>query len=154
MPWSAVIEAPFGRLGVRTDSEHVREIRFLDRSEALRAPTSPVAVETVRQLEQYFLDADFRFSVPIELTGTPFQVRVWERIARIPKGQTITYTTLAEDIGSVARAVGGACGRNPVPVIVPCHRVVAVSGIGGFNGAADDSLLSLPIKRWLLAHEL
>jgi len=90
-------------------------------------------------------------NLPIELQGTPFQRRVWKALREIPPGRTITYSELARQLGTGARAVGGACRANPCPIVVPCHRVVAVNGLGGFSG--DTSGRKLEIKRWLLRHE-
>ncbi|NBC48858.1 MAG: methylated-DNA--[protein]-cysteine S-methyltransferase [Gammaproteobacteria bacterium] len=102
-------------------------------------------------LDAYFADPARPIDCPIEPAGTAFQRRVWARIALIPPGQTATYGALASELGSSARAVGNACRANPVPLRVPCHRVVAASGLGGFAGDRDGRLLT--IKRWLLAHE-
>jgi methylated-DNA-[protein]-cysteine S-methyltransferase len=107
-----------------------------------------VLKETARQLEEYFAGERIEFEVPMELGGTPFQRAVWTELTRIPYGATITYGELARRVGrpNGSRAVGQANGKNPVPIIVPCHRVVASSGIGGYGGG-------LRLKRSLLAGE-
>ena len=87
----------------------------------------------------------------MELLGTPFQQAVWHALRDIPPGSPLTYGQLAKQLGTAARAVGGACGANPIPIIVPCHRVVSASGIGGFMQTCY--LGPLNIKSWLLAHE-
>jgi len=90
---------------------------------------------------------------PLDITATAFQWRVWDALTRIPAGETRSYGEIATLLRSSARAVGGACGANPIPLVVPCHRIVASGGkIGGFMGARDDGF-ELGIKRWLLAHE-
>ncbi|HEX9181099.1 MAG TPA: methylated-DNA--[protein]-cysteine S-methyltransferase, partial [Burkholderiales bacterium] len=90
--------------------------------------------------------------LPLRAAGTDHQRRVWSALAAIPVGQTLSYGELAGTIGSSARAVGQACGANPLPLLVPCHRVVARDGgLGGFMGRRDGFALS--VKRWLLEHE-
>ena len=103
------------------------------------------------QLEGYFADPEFGFDLPLAPRGTPFQRRVWSKIAAIAAGHTRSYGEIAREIDSAARAVGQACGANPLPLVVPCHRVLAASGIGGF--AHHDEGFHLSVKRWLLAHE-
>jgi methylated-DNA-[protein]-cysteine S-methyltransferase len=90
-------------------------------------------------------------SVAIGMQGTPFQKRVWQALQQIGCGKTLTYGQLARALGSGARAVAGACRANPLPLIVPCHRVVSTSGLGGFMGELSGAAVDL--KRWLLEHE-
>ncbi|WP_434633359.1 methylated-DNA--[protein]-cysteine S-methyltransferase [Chromobacterium sp. CV08] len=153
MGHSVVIAAPFGRLGVRCEAGELRELRFLP-ADAILCPPAPgsLEAEVARQLDAYYADPRHVFTVPWRLLGTPYQLRVWERIAAIPCGETRRYLDLSRELSSSPRAVGGACGRNPIPVIVPCHRVVASAGLGGFNQSRGDE--TLDIKRWLLRHEL
>jgi methylated-DNA-[protein]-cysteine S-methyltransferase len=108
----------------------------------------PVLKETADQLEAYFAGERTEFDVSMELDGTPFQREVWSELSRIPYGETISYGELARRVGrpSAPRAVGQANGRNPIPIIVPCHRVLASNGIGGYGGG-------LKVKRALLAVE-
>lgn len=108
----------------------------------------PVLKETARQLEEYFAGKRTTFDIPMELDGTDFQREVWSELARIPHGTTISYGELARRVGrpNGPRAVGQANGRNPIPIIVPCHRVLASNGIGGYGGG-------LAVKRALLAVE-
>ncbi|WP_199153119.1 methylated-DNA--[protein]-cysteine S-methyltransferase [Chromobacterium sp. ASV23] len=149
----AVIAAPFGRLGVACRDGELVELRFLPADAALQTPAAgSLAAEVARQLDAYYTDARHAFTVPYRLHGTPYQLRVWERIAAIPCGETRRYLDLSQALASSPRAVGGACGRNPIPIIVPCHRVVASAGLGGFNQSTGDE--TLDIKRWLLRHEL
>jgi len=90
-----------------------------------------------QQLDTYFDGKSKKFSLPLAPTGTDFQRRVWAAMAEIPYGQTRTYGELADSIGGVARAVGGACGKNPIPIILPCHRVMGGGGkLTGFSGGA------------------
>ncbi|MCF7991219.1 MAG: methylated-DNA--[protein]-cysteine S-methyltransferase [Thiohalocapsa sp.] len=104
-----------------------------------------------RELNAYFRDPLHRPALAPAISGTPFQRRVWHAISAIPPGSTRTYGAIAAELGSAARAVGGACRANPCPLVVPCHRVVARRGLGGFAGDAGARLVE--IKRWLLAHE-
>lgn len=150
--YSAIIPAPFAMLGIRCSAQHLQKVDFLPASTAMQAAGSgTLATEVSRQLQAWLLDASFGFDLPYQLQGTPFQTRVWQAIATIPSGQTLSYQQLSANIGSVARAVGGACGRNPLPIIIPCHRVLAKNGLGGFNLSTGHEMLA--IKRWLLAHE-
>ena len=102
----------------------------------------------IDQLDRYLFQGEQQFSLPLKVEGTPFQKRVWGALQQIPYGQTMTYGKLAEQLNSSARAVGNACRRNPVPVIVPCHRVVARNGIGGYSGATSGYLINR--KQFLL----
>lgn len=106
----------------------------------------------------YFNNPDFQFSLLCDIQlGTPFQQRVWQALTEIPCGEVKTYGELAKELNSSARAVGNACRRNLFPVIIPCHRVVSASGIGGYAGDTLDTqrgqINFLQIKQWLLAHE-
>lgn len=103
------------------------------------------------QLGAYFVEGAAGFDLPLRLQGTPFQRRVWAALRAIPSGRTRTYGELARELGTSARAIGGACRANPCPIVVPCHRVVAANGLGGFAG--DTSGRKLAVKRWLLEHE-
>jgi len=149
--YQAKLPAPFGMLGIRTTEGRLSEIVFLKPDGAALAPRDGVSERTCRQLEDYFEDPEFRFDVPLTAQGTPFQRRVWAKIAAIGAGRTRSYGELARELRSAPRAVGQACGANPVPLVVPCHRVLAAGGIGGF--AHHEGGFHLAIKRWLLAHE-
>ncbi|MFA7268021.1 MAG: methylated-DNA--[protein]-cysteine S-methyltransferase [Sterolibacterium sp.] len=143
--------APSFALGLRCDADEILAIEFLAPRAGL-APKTLLAKEVARQLGAYLKQPKFSFSLPLAPAGTPFQRRVWEHIAAIPSGETRTYGELAEAIHSGPRAVGNACGSNPYPLVVPCHRVVAKGGgLGGF--ARERGGLLLEIKHWLLAHE-
>lgn len=151
--FAAVVAAPFGAVGIRTQANRLRELVYLPGGYSLRAPTDAVAAEAAHQLARYFQDADFVFSLPLTPAGTAFQQRVWAVIAAIPRGQVLTYGQVARQLGSAARAVGQACGANWFPMVIPCHRVTATGGLGGFANQADAAGFHLGVKRWLLAHE-
>jgi len=114
-------------------------------------PRGRVAEDAGRQLQRYAEDPEWRFSLPLQTRGTPFQQRLWDALRGIPPGRHQTYGQLARALNSAPRAVGQACRRNPVPIVVPCHRVLAAGGVGGFAGASAGE--KLDIKRALLAHE-
>ena len=105
----------------------------------------------LKQLESYFFDAQEFENIPFRASGTEFQRRVWSELQKIPLGETRSYGQIAKILNSSPRAVGNACRNNPILIIIPCHRVVSASGIGGFSGQKEGAKIS--IKRWLLAHE-
>jgi methylated-DNA-[protein]-cysteine S-methyltransferase len=110
---------------------------------------TPLLARVRDQLDQYFAGRRQHFDLPLAPDGTAFQKKVWEAIRRIPFGKTASYGAIAHDVDSAPRAVGGACGRNPIPIIVPCHRVLGSGGaIGGYSG-----LDGLETKRFLLSLE-
>jgi methylated-DNA-[protein]-cysteine S-methyltransferase len=148
--YDAIITAPFGAVGVETADGQVVALQFLPAQPATAA-TSAVGADAAAQLEQYFLDADFRFDLPLRIAGTPFQRRVWDAISAIPRGQTRRYGELAAALDAPARTVGQACGDNRLPLIIPCHRVIGAASLGGFAHARSGFALS--VKRWLLEHE-
>ena len=148
--YQAKLPTPFALLGIRTEGEFLAGIVFLKAGKAL-APRDRVGERVCRQIERYLDDPEFRFDVPLPRRGTPFQRRVWAKIAAIGPGRTRSYGSIARELGSAPRAVGQACGENRFPLVIPCHRVLAASGIGGF--AHREAGFHLAIKRWLLAHE-
>ncbi|WP_027802777.1 methylated-DNA--[protein]-cysteine S-methyltransferase [Paraburkholderia dilworthii] len=150
--FNAVIDAPFGKVGIRLEGEAVCEIVYLPESMQNVAPDTPLAQQVVEQIERYFEQASVTFELPLAPVGTAFQRRVWQAICDIPPGVVLTYGQLAKQLGSVPRAVGQACGANYFPIVIPCHRVVSSSGIGGFAHHAEDGFFR-NVKRWLLAHE-
>ena len=150
--FNAVIDAPFGKIGIRLEADAVREIVYLPDSVRNIAPETVLAKEVAQQIERYLENAAAGFDLPLAAIGTAFQRRVWAGISAIPPGVVLTYGQLAKEVGSVPRAVGQACGSNYFPLVIPCHRVVASSGIGGFAHHAGDDFFH-NVKRWLLAHE-
>lgn len=151
IPFDAVIKAPFGFVGIRISSGAVISIELKPGFARVKSPGSVAARAAVRALTQYFRDPQAPLEVPVALHGTPFQRRVWRALRRIPAGRWVSYGALAAQLGTSARAVGGACRANPVPIVIPCHRVVAANGTGGFMGATGGRAVG--IKTWLLAHE-
>ncbi|MFQ5576494.1 MAG: methylated-DNA--[protein]-cysteine S-methyltransferase [Anaerolineae bacterium] len=127
----------------------VTGINFVERAVAVAGDAPPVLRACAQQLEAYFAGRRRRFELPLQPQGTPFQQRVWRALADIPFGQTVTYAELARRVGNPRgfRAVGNANGKNPVSIVIPCHRVVGSDGgLTGYGGG-------LWRKQWLLAHE-
>jgi methylated-DNA-[protein]-cysteine S-methyltransferase len=146
-----MLKTPFALLGVRADEQALSEIVFLSRDGDALSPQNRLAERACAQIERYVEDPQYRFDLPLARGGTDFQRRVWRKISAIEAGRTRSYGELARELGSAARAVGQACGANPLPLVVPCHRVLAAGGIGGF--AHHEGGFHLAVKRWLLAHE-
>ena len=149
--YDIVLASPLGHLGIRLRDEKIIRLDYLGNRATLKPATTPPGRQVVAQLAQYFADPQHHFSLPFELHGTDFQQRVWRALTQTPPGKTLTYGELAGKLDSGARAVGNACRNNPVSIIVPCHRVVSVSGIGGYSGKTDGREINR--KQWLLAHE-
>jgi methylated-DNA-[protein]-cysteine S-methyltransferase len=143
------IESPGGHLLLTGIPGALRSIRFFEEPESGWIEEPSLFREAARQLDEYFDGRRKAFNLPLDPQGTPFQKQVWEQLHRIPYGQTISYKTLAERIGnpSAVRAVGAANGANPLPIVVPCHRVIGADGsLVGFGGG-------LPLKKYLLELE-
>lgn len=146
------VNTAIGRLTVVANERAVVAIHWDGEGpddEAVAGGAHPVLAEATRQLAEYFAGTRTTFDLPLEPDGTPFQKRVWEALTRIPFGRTASYRDVAVAIGSpnACRAVGAANGRNPIPIVVPCHRVIGASGsLTGFGGG-------LEVKSFLLSHE-
>jgi methylated-DNA-[protein]-cysteine S-methyltransferase len=149
--FDVVVDFPRMKVGVATRGERVVELRFLPPSASTLPPRNPLAERAAQQLERYREDPDARFELPVLIEGTELQRGVWDAMCAIPRGRTRTYGELARELGADARAIGQACGDNRLPLVIPCHRIVAADGIGGFGHATGGYLLD--VKRWLLAHE-
>ncbi len=149
--FQAVVNLPFGQVGISMRGETLIGVDYLESVSTPYRDNSPGIRRVLQSIEHYLSNPTHRFDLEIDLTGTDFQKRVWQALQAIPAGEALTYGELAKKIGSGARAVGNACRANPCPLIVPCHRVVAVNGLGGFAGQRSGR--KLEIKRWLLQHE-
>jgi len=151
-----VIAAPFGCLGITTEmvdgSLMLAHIRYLPASAKHKAPGNALAALVEQQCRAYFADSRTVFDLPLKPQGTEFQQRVWHAITQLQSGERTTYGAIAARLHSGARAVGGACGANYFPLVIPCHRVVAKANLGGFMGQ-DAPGLYRDIKLWLLNHE-
>ncbi len=152
--FNAIVKAPFGAVGIRLNSAntHVQELVYLPENTPQQKADGPLAARASEQVNAFLANPQFKFDLPLLEQGTAFQNKVWQVIAGLEAGQVLTYKQVGQLIQCGApRAVGGACGANPYPLIVPCHRVVGANGIGGF--AQHDDGFYIGVKRWLLAHE-
>jgi methylated-DNA-[protein]-cysteine S-methyltransferase len=150
--FDVTVDFPKMKVAVATRGERIIEIRYLPLSAKSVSPRNALAARAADQLREYLENPEIKFDLPLAVEGTPFQLKLWEALCRIPRGKTRTYGDLARELEGEARAVGQACGDNRLPVVIPCHRVVAADGIGGFAHSTGGYLLEA--KRWLLAHEL
>lgn len=148
--YEVLMLAPFGAIGICISDGLVSEIALIPPKLAVQAKTAEAASPAVTQIQAYLNNPNARLSFKCLHLGTPYQQRVWQAISQIPCGETRTYSELAQQIGSGPRAVANACGANPLPLLIPCHRVVAKNGLGGFMQGVEGGL---EIKKWLLAHE-
>ena len=142
---SLLIPSPVGQLTIDERDGAIVAISWAD---APSGNGSPVLAEAARQLAAYFGGRLSRFDLPLAPAGTPFEARVWSAMQAIPYGETRCYGDLAHTVGSAPRAVGRACGKNPIPIVIPCHRVLARGGLGGYSGTGG-----LVTKQRLLALE-
>lgn len=154
--YSAVI--PFSidslqwRLGVVMSEQGLTEIDYLNDSAAQACFVDAKADGVASQLDDYFQGRRQQFTLPLVFTrGTPFQRKVWQALCDIPYGSTMTYGELATKLGSGPRAIGAACRCNPIPIVVPCHRVIAASGLGGYSGETGGAMRQ--IKQYLITLE-
>jgi methylated-DNA-[protein]-cysteine S-methyltransferase len=144
-----IVESPVGKLKIESDERSVTGIWLNARGTVTPGRPEGVLAELERQLEAYFSGALKTFDLPLAPRGTPFQLEVWSALQSIPYGSTCSYSDIARKIGraDAVRAVGAANGQNPIPIVIPCHRVIGANGsLTGFGGG-------LPMKKWLLAHE-
>jgi methylated-DNA-[protein]-cysteine S-methyltransferase len=155
-----ILVSPVGPLLVEHDGAVVRSVRYWAQGEHPPAGTrdepardDALGRRVAEQLREYFVGTRREFDLPLAPAGTDFQRRVWEALRTIPFGQTRTYGQVAAQVECrAARAIGQANRRNPIPVIIPCHRVLAGTGIGGYAGEGGEGK-SVAVKRWLLRHE-
>lgn len=150
------LDTPIGRLGIAATGTAITEILFMDgtgkgktQPNTAWEPVDDIGLNAAQQLNDYFSGKRQTFNLPLQPQGTEFQQQVWQALTSIPCGQTQSYQAIAQAIHrpKAMRAVGAANGRNPIPIIIPCHRVIGANGkLTGFGGG-------LPIKEWLLKHE-
>ena len=142
---SLSIPSPVGQLTIDEKDDAIVAIRWADMP---AGNGSSLLAEAARPLDAYFAGQLSHFDLPLAPAGSPFEARVWSAMQLIPYGETRSYGDLATAIGSAPRPVGGACGRNPIPIMIPCHRVLARGGLGGYSGSGG-----LATKQRLLALE-
>lgn len=143
----AVMDTPLGHLAIEAENGAVERVVFTD--EELLPATGETAQKAVKQLQQYFAGERQVFDVPVRLKGTAFQVAAWEALMKIPYGETVTYQQQAQMMGhpKACRAAGGANNKNRILILVPCHRVVALNGMGGFECGPDKKAFLLELER-------
>ena len=150
--YQARLVTPFAVLGIRTSNDLLTDIVYLPLDTPKLESQNKLAKEVCMQLQEYLVNSNFVFDLPLKINGTNHQLRVWQAIRIIPSGSTSSYADIASKLCSAPRAVGQACGANRLPIVIPCHRVISKNGeIGGFRNARDG--FPLDIKRWLLHHE-
>lgn len=148
-----IIATPIGKLAVKYESDFILEVQQVAAQTRITSRKEFFAKEIEKQMHAYFTGDLQKFEIPFLFEdATEYQAQVWDQIRKIPFGVTKTYGEIAKKIKSGPRAVGNACRRNKLLLIVPCHRVVSAVGLGGFMGDADGSLVRR--KQWLLDHEL
>lgn len=147
-----IINSPLGILGIETDATSLLRITFSPPSYNFITEYGEELIAIIQtQILQYFANPNTKFTIPIKPEGTKFQQKIWQELLTISPGETKTYMDIAKKLATSPRAVGNACRANPIPIIIPCHRVVAKNGLGGFGGACTGKLLA--IKKWLQTHE-
>jgi methylated-DNA-[protein]-cysteine S-methyltransferase len=129
---SLSISSPVGNLVLDEEDGAIVAIRWANQK---TGNGSPLLADAARQLDAYFAGDLTEFDLPLRPAGSAFELRVWEAMQEIPYGETRSYGDLASAIASAPRAVGGACGKNPIPIVIPCHRVLGKTGLGGYSGA-------------------
>ncbi len=149
--FSAIVPAPFGAIGIRIDGDVLKELSYLPPQYKARPASDKLSKKVALQVAAYLKNPDYVFDLDLPEVGTEYQRKVWSVINAIPRGKVLTYGEVAHKIRSAPRAVGQACGANWFPLIIPCHRVTASGGIGGF--ARHDGGFHQSVKRWLLQHE-
>ena len=151
------LETRMGKIIIAADDQALRFVLLPDHGRPARAEpgwqrrSTPLILRARRQLAAYFAGKLYEFDLPLELNGTPFQRTVWRELARVPFGATVSYGELARRVHKpqASRAVGAACGRNPLPIVIPCHRVIGKDGgLVGFAGGLSlkTALLELEEK--------
>jgi methylated-DNA-[protein]-cysteine S-methyltransferase len=143
--------SPAEKIGINTRDGRLIAIDFLSPATHCISADNPCAQQVADQLLEYFRHGTFQFDLPLATQGTGYQQRVWQALQNTRAGQTCSYGELAAQLSSSARAVGNACRANPIPIIIPCHRVVAKHSMGGYCGQTQGPRMR--IKQWLLAHE-
>ena len=147
-----IVSTPFVSLKLICSDKALISVEFIGKARgAASKEVTGIAQQVEEQVNKYCQSAQNVFNLPIQLEGTDFQKKVWKALQRIPVGHVKTYGELAAELNTSPRAVGNACRRNPVPFIIPCHRVVSKTGIGGFAGEVEGEYLSIKYK--LLRHE-
>jgi methylated-DNA-[protein]-cysteine S-methyltransferase len=152
MEFDSIIATSVGKIGIKTCDGCLVKVEFLPDSAKAIVATNPLAKKVGSQLQQYFKNPKFKFDLPLKVVGTELQQKIWRSLQKIPVGKTLTYKDLALKLQTGPRVIGNACRRNPIPIVIPCHRVVALSGTHGFCGNIKGRFCE--IKKFLLRHEI
>ncbi|MGJ7036044.1 methylated-DNA--[protein]-cysteine S-methyltransferase [Anoxybacillus eryuanensis] len=142
-------ESPIGWLQIVGTNDGIERIDVVEQGGDQNEKVAEPLMQSLEEIEQYFQKKRTSFSIPLRVSGTPFQMRVWEALQTIPYGQTVSYAYIAKQIGQpkAVRAVGNAVGNNPITIVIPCHRVIRTGGeLGGYAWGIER-------KKWLLEHE-
>lgn len=149
--YECVVDSPIGKIGIAFLQGRVARVDFLLSSVALVVSKTILGNLVADKVTKYFYQPHSSFNfLPLHICGTPLQKKVWRLLCKIPLGSTVTYGGLARRLGTSPRVIGAACRSNPLPIIIPCHRVVAANGLGGYCGSDSRCVAN---KKWLLAHE-
>lgn len=150
--YDACLNTPFANLGLCFEEGVLTGIDYIEAGLKVK-PVSAESKNVCKQIRDYCSNklTGMDFDIPLKTTGTPFQRKVWSALKKIPAGEVVTYGDLAKRLKTSPRAVGNACRNNPIPVVIPCHRVVSKTGLGGYAGSTSGDLFK--IKQWLLKHE-
>ncbi|HVE43826.1 MAG TPA: methylated-DNA--[protein]-cysteine S-methyltransferase [Gammaproteobacteria bacterium] len=147
-----VFSSPLGKLGLWFVEDKLARLDIFPGEVTVKPKQyTPVMQQAIEDFASYFENPQHCFTTPLAVEGTRFQQKVWQALSRIPSGKTLTYGQLAKQLQTGSRAIGQACRTNRIPIIIPCHRVVASTHMGGYSGAVRGELLAL--KEWLLKHE-
>jgi len=148
--FKTTVETPIGYLELTTNHDYLLSVTFTDNYLQPSGYQPNILMETVKQIGEYFRGIRKVFNLKLQPAGTDFQIKVWEQVMKVPFGETVSYLEIAKQTGSKnnTRAVGMANGKNPIPIIIPCHRIIGLNGkLTGYAGGLDR-------KKWLLNHEL
>ncbi len=151
MEFQTIFDAPFGPILLSADQQSVQGIELFAESSNGVSDSSTILQQLEQQLNAYFSNPHIQWDIPLAVKGTDFQQKVWRYMQAIPAGETRSYGEVAKALNSSAQAVGNACRANHFPIIIPCHRIVAKSGLGGFAGQTEGN--EITVKQWLLDHE-
>ncbi|MFW5427408.1 MAG: methylated-DNA--[protein]-cysteine S-methyltransferase [Methylophagaceae bacterium] len=151
MEFQTLFNAPFGPIMLRADEHGVQGIDLFVESSTIVSESSDILQQLEQQLTAYFSNAHMQWDIPLAEKGTDFQQKVWRYMQAIPAGETRSYGDVSKALNSSAQAVGNACRANHFPIVIPCHRIVSKTGLGGFAGQTKGN--EITVKQWLLNHE-
>jgi methylated-DNA-[protein]-cysteine S-methyltransferase len=149
---TAIFPSPLGTIGIVVQNDKLTHLEFLPDSSTNIQPQNKYSEKVITQLNQYFANPLYEFTINFHVEGTAFQQTVWRALQNISSGEILTYGMLAKKLKTGPRAIGQACRTNRIPLIIPCHRIVATNHKGGYAGTTNGRFME--IKTWLLKHEL